>query len=272
MALYLRLLAASIRVRMQYKLDFLFTTLAYAVLTMADFLTVAAILYRYRAVAGWNIYEVATLSGVASSAYGLYRVFGGELDGFERYLVTGEFDTLLTRPWPTLASLLARNFDLGRAGALLQGLLVLTIGLRGIGLKGIGLRGIGLNDSGLSPWMAAYVYLLPVAGGCIFIGLSLAAAAAGFWLTRIYELQIFVLNAPQAAANYPQDLFPAWMRRLFLGVLPVSAMGYVPMRFALGKGGSAWSLAVPFVAAALTLWVAYRFWLWGERHYQSTGS
>lgn len=260
MALYLRLLGASIRSRMQYKWDFLLTSILYALITAVEFLTVAAILYRYRSVAGWNIYEVALLSGIASASHGLYRVFAAELDGFERYLVNGEYDGLLTRPWPPLATLLARNFDLGRIGAPLQGYLVITIGLRGV------------LEQGIPTWLAVYIYTLPLAGALIITAISISVAAAGFSLTRINDLQTFALNAPVTAAAYPADIFPRWLRALLTYLLPVTAMGYIPVRYGLGKGGTAASLLVPFLTAAIALIVALQLYRLGERRYQSTGS
>jgi ABC-2 type transport system permease protein len=257
MALYFRLIWAGIRSRMQYKLDFFLSTILYAAITVVDFLTVAAILYRYHAINGWNVYQVAVLAGTASASYGLYRVFCSELDGFERYLVTGEFDTLLIRPWPTLASLVSRNFDLGRVGALLQGLVVLTVGLNGAGVPG---------------WVRVYAYFLPLAGACIITALGLASAAAGFWLTRIADLQTFVINAPNTAASFPTDMFPRWLRYVFSTLLPTTFVAFVPMQYALGKGGQSYYLLAPFAVAALALLVSYRLWRFGERRYQSSGS
>ncbi|HYF75604.1 MAG TPA: ABC-2 family transporter protein [Symbiobacteriaceae bacterium] len=257
MALYLRLLGAGVRARLQYKFDFLFTTVLYGVITAIDFLTVAAILFRYSSVAGWNVYEIALLSGMASASNGLFRVLGSEVTLFERYLVTGEFDNLLIRPWPTLASLLTRNFDIGRVGAFLQGLLLVVVGLNGVGAP---------------VWLWVYCLVVPFAG-CLVIGaIYLAVAAAGFWLTRIDELQTFAVNAPLAAVNYPQEIFPKALRWLFLSLLPMAAIGYVPLSYALGKGGSVLGLVVPFLAAGASVAVSVRLWGWGERRYQSTGS
>lgn len=257
MQLYFRLLGAGLRSRLQYKFDFLVTTILYGLITAIDFLTVAAILFKYKQVGGWNVYEVALLSGLASSSNGLFRVFGSEVTLFERYLVTGEFDNLLTRPWPTLAMLLSRNFDIGRIGAFLQGLVLMVVGLRGVGAPW---------------WLWAYCFVVPLAG-CLVIGsLYLAVATAGFWITRIDELQNFAVNAPMAAAMYPQEIFPRALRWLFLSLLPIAAIGYVPLQSALGKGGSPLGLLVPFLAAALSVTVTLRLWRWGERHYQSSGS
>ncbi|MFZ5814034.1 MAG: ABC transporter permease [Bacillota bacterium] len=260
MDIYLRLLAAAIRSRMQYKWDFILTGIFYAMITAVDFLTVAAILYRYRSVSGWNVYEVAVLSGLATTSHGLYRVFAAELDTFEKYLINGEYDSLLIRPWPPLLSLLARNFDLGRISAAAQGFLVLSIGLSGV------------IAQGAPTWLVLYACIVPFAGAVIISAIAIAVAGAGFYLTRISELQIFAVNAPVAAANYPAEIFPRWLRGLLTGLLPVATIGYIPVRFALGKGGTALSLAAPFVAAVLALTVALHLYRIGERHYQGTGS
>ncbi|MFZ5826825.1 MAG: ABC transporter permease [Bacillota bacterium] len=260
MVLYFRLLGASIRSRMQYKWDFLLTAVLYALITAVDFLTVAAILHRYHSVAGWTLYEVALLSGLASASQGLYRVFAAELDTFDKYLVGGEYDGLLIRPWPPLLSLLARNFDIGRIGAAVQGYLVITIGLAGV------------LAQGAPGWLAFYVYLLPLSGAVIVTAISIAVAGIGFFITRINDLQTFAIGAPITAAAYPADIFPRWLRGLLTGLLPVTAIGYIPVRFALGKGGTLLHLAVPFLAAAAAITVALHVYRWGERRYQSTGS
>lgn len=260
MRLYLRLLGAAIRGKMQYKWDFVFSTLLYAVLTAIDFLTVAIILLRYEVIAGWSLYEVALLAGVAAASYGLYRVFAAELDAFERYLVGGDYDSLLIRPWPALLSLLVRTFDLGRVGAILQGYLVLSLGLAGV------------RGQGAPAWLALYAYLLPLAGALTIAAIAIAVAGIGFYLTRISELQIFAINASMAAANYPSLIFPRWMRGLLTGLLPVTAFTYIPLNYALGKGGTPLSLLTPFWVAPLACLVALQIYRVGERRYQSTGT
>lgn len=260
MRLYFRLLAAALRARMQYKFDFVLSAVLYGMGTALDFLFVATVLYHYKVISGWNLYEVALLSGVATSAFGIYRVFAAEIDHFDRYLIHGEFDSVLIRPWPTLATVIAHDFDLGRIGALAQGLLVLGIGL------------VGVLRQGAPAWVAGYIFLLPLAGACVLTALAVASSAAGFWLTRVGELLTFTISAPTAAGQYPADIFPRWLRELLTFVLPVTTFTYLPLRAALGKGGSLSLLLLPFLVAPVALYLSTRFWGWGERHYQSTGS
>ena len=261
MALYSRLAKASIRARMQYRANFILTVLMDGALFAMDFLLMAAILYRFDSIGGWSVFEIGLLYGAASMARGVYRTFGYELHRFESYIAEGHFDTLMVRPWPTLLVLLTRNLDIGRLGAAAQGALVLGISCHAL-----------IKAGSLSAGAMAYVWILPLWGAAIFFAISLATSASAFWLTRIADLQVFTMYAPMNAASYPLGIYPASLRALLHTALPVAFAGYVPIRFLLGKGGSAFDLVTPVLVAMAALYVSYWFWRLGESGYQSTGS
>lgn len=259
--LYLRLAAASLQARMEYKLNFALTTFLYGILSVVDMVLIAALLTRFRTVGGWSLAEVALLYGLSSAAMGIFRTFAPEVDNFERYIVQGEFDGLLLRPWPSLFVLLTRNVDIWRIGWAMQGYLVATVAALAL-----------IRSDSMAPWALGYLWLLPLAGCGIFFALALVTAALAFWVERINELQVFTLHAPQNASGYPLHIYPRWLRWLFSSAVPVAFVNYVPVRYLLGKGGSGLDLFVSPMVAAIALWVAYRFWCWGESRYQSTGS
>lgn len=258
--IYLRLLAASVRGQMQYRFDFIISTLLNALLTIMDFGTVAVILLRFKEVGGWTLPQVALLAGIPSAAWGLYRTFASELHEIEPHLVSGSFDSFLTRPYPPLLLLVAQRFDLGRIGGILQGVLVLGTGLW------------YFLTSGGAPLAALYILTLPLAAFGIMVGISLATAGIGFWIIRVEQLQHFVQGAPMAAANYPLTIFPSWLRRVLTYILPTGAWAFYPLQYLLGKGGTALALGAPYLAAALVVLVGYTIWRAGLNRYQSTGS
>lgn len=252
---------AGIRERMQYKFSFVVSTLIRAVSMATDFALVAVILYRFRFIDGWDIYQVALLYGLASAANGLFRTVANEIEGFENYLINGTFDSLLIRPWPTLFTLLARKMDFNRLGTLAQGVLIAIIGAAKL-----------LERGQLLPWQLLYVAVLPFLGAMILLAIVTFTAALGFWLIRIDELQVFTLYAPLTASYYPLSIYPGWLRGLLYTVLPMAFINYVPVLYLLGKGGGPWSLAASPAVAVLACVIAYRFWLFAERRYHSTGS
>ncbi|WP_246625043.1 ABC transporter permease [Fictibacillus nanhaiensis] len=261
MHLYLKLLSGSLRSRMQYKMNFLISSLSYALIMAVDFILLAAILQRFDDVKGWNLYEVGLLYGISSVAITLYRVFGVEIHNFERYMVEGEFDSLLIRPVSPLSLLLTKNLDLSRIGGTLQGVIILIISI------------IGLHEKSVDTFfLILYLPVSILSGVVICFSLGLLTATIAFWTQRIKDFQTFTLYAPFNAANYPMNIYPGWLKLIFFTVIPVGFMNYTPVLFLLNKGGDLWNLLLPPAVAFVFLFIAYRFWQFGIRHYHSTGS
>lgn len=76
---YVRLAGASLQAKMEYKLNFLLSTLLYALLSAVDMLLLAAVLSRFHSVGGWDVYEAALLYGLSSAGMGLYRALTAEV-------------------------------------------------------------------------------------------------------------------------------------------------------------------------------------------------
>lgn len=257
--MYAKLVLASLRSLMQYRFSFVFSLFVNVLVTIADFLVVLAILYNFRSIGGWNTAQIAALYGVATAALGIYRTFGSELQNFQNYIVSGEFDGLLLRPWPTLLVLLSRRVELFRLGAVLQGYTALVIALAYLG--------------GPAEFGGSYIYMLalPILTSGIYFAISIATASIAFWTGRIRELQVFTIYGPSTAASYPTSIYPRFIRFL-LTALPVCFVGYMPLRVTLGLGGEKWHLITPLLATVAALTVSLWLWRRGERAYHSTGS
>ncbi|MDR7071867.1 ABC transporter permease [Fictibacillus barbaricus] len=261
MNLFIKLVSGSIRSQMQYKINFLVSSLSYALIMAVDFILLAAILHRFDNVKGWNLYEVGLLYGISSVAITLYRVFGVEIHNFEKYMIEGEFDSLLIRPVSPLSLLLTKNLDLSRIGGTVQGVLILAISIIGLSLKDF--------DMFL---LLVYLPISIFSGLIICFSLGLLTATIAFWTQRIKDFQVFTLYAPFNAANYPMNIYPGWLKLIFFTVIPVGFMNYTPILFLLNKGGTVWNLALPPAVALVFLFLTLRFWQFGIRHYHSTGS
>ena len=257
--LYRRLVAASWRAALQYKFSFLVSIFFNFWLSVTDLLVVLTIVYSTNTVGGWNLAQIGVIYGVVGIGKALFRTFGSELHMFQDYVIRGEYDGILLRPWPSLLVLLSRRFEFFRLGGVLQAGAALLLSLHYLG----GPRVLG--------WKYFYLLLLPLTGTVIIFAISVAIAACAFWFGRIRDLQTLAFYAANYAASYPTSIYPGWMRTL-LTLIPVTFVGYIPVKFALGLGGSAWYLVLPWIVAALTWVLSLLLWRAGEAAYQSSGS
>ncbi|HEU4962946.1 MAG TPA: ABC-2 family transporter protein [Bacilli bacterium] len=261
MALYWKLIRASVAAQMEYKFSFLFSTLLMMVLQALDFLLIAAILLKFDTIKGWNLYEVGYLYAISMMVLSLYRTLCNEIHAFEKYTVQGEFDQLLTRPVSPLLNLFSRSLYLHQIGGFLQGIVVLAVSLW------------GLYGQGVS--VAKALWFLPVSivsGSLIVLALGLATATIAFWTVRIADFLPFTVYAPINASSYPMHIYPGWLKGLLFSVLPVAFIAYVPSLYLFDKGGAWWYLLLTPLVAAVALGLALAFWRFGIKRYHSTGN
>ncbi|MBA4495322.1 ABC transporter permease [Paenactinomyces guangxiensis] len=261
MKMYWTLLTASIRSRMQYKINFLLSAAANGLIMVIDFVLLAAILLRFDNILGWSIYEIGVLYGISSVSISAYRLIAPEIHNFDKYMIDGEFDSLLIRPVSPLTLLISKNLDFSRLGGMVQGGLILLISFSRLSLS--------------PPDLLLLVLYTPIAllsGFLISFALGLMTATIAFWTQRVKDFQSFTLYAPFNAANYPISIYPGWLKIIFFTVLPVGFMNYLPATFLLHKGGDLWDLVISPVFAVLFVVLSLKFWRFGIQFYHSTGS
>ena len=128
-------------------------------------------------------------------------------------------------------------------------------------------------------WNAVKILYLPVLtiSQILFFGaLFIIGATTTFWTTERLE----VLNAFTYGGNevmsYPMYIFPRPIRWIFTFLVPVIFMSYFPAVYILEKSDpfnapTFFSFLAPLVAIGM-FFLAMRFWHFGIRNYQSTGS
>lgn len=258
--LYRTLVAATLQARLAYRWNFVSSLLLAMLMLTAELLIVLFIVTRVHGIGGWNAGQILVLVGFAQATAGMYRVFAAELHNFDRYLVNGEFDSILTRPAAPLFILITRSVDPEQGGWIVQGVVVLLVG-------------IWRSGAFSHPWLAAASAVTGlVTGGAVFFALVTATATLGFWTTRIDDVQPLLLYGPETAASYPVSIYPVGIQAVFYTVIPVALGGYVPAAVMLEKGLPPAMLVASWGGALAAVGLALAFWNVGVRHYTSTGS
>lgn len=258
--LYGILIRASIRSRMQYKFNFIFSSLMAAFINVVEFLLVAILLDKFGNIKGWSLYEVGYLYSVLILSKSIYRSLASDVHHIERYLVSGEMDQLLIRPIPILLALMTQNFTI-MLGEFLQGIIILVISMQGLFAAGqITVASIPLT------------VLIILSGAVVLFTIGLVSATMGFWITRVRDLQNITEDASHTAARYPLLIYPKWLQLLLVSILPVGLVNYIPSLYILRGQYGPWVLVLTTALAAFALWLGLRFWRMGLSKYQSTGN
>lgn len=258
---YRVLVMASLKARAAYRFNYVLSITMQMLLSFAELAVVLLIVHRVHTIGGWNADDITFLFGLVVFSSGVYRIFASEFHDFDKYLVNGEFDAVLTRPAPTLLTLMARSIDVEHSGRLIQGLVVLVVEFVRLGPQ--------LHFGFMTILLVAYAI---VCGSVIWVAMVIAVATIGFWTTRIDDLQPVFLYGPETAVSYPLTIYPRAIAALFYSIMPVGFGSFVPAAILLRKGMSPalWPVCGGIAVCAIAL--ATLFWGVGVRRYTSSGS
>lgn len=263
--LYRRLLGVQIRSQMQYRTSFLFDAMASGLIVLTEFGSVALVLQRFENIRGWELAEIAFLYGLVELSFGFMDMLFSGFDppNFGRGVRQGTFDQLLLRPINITAQVLGSDLQLRRLGRI-------TFGI------GIFILALTLNDI---VWTVPKLLYLPIVIASLvafFGGLFIAGSTITFWTVDSIEVMNMLTYGGSFTISYPMTIYPDWLRRFFTYVVPAIFLNFFPTLYFLGKPDPFdFPVIAPFLSPLVgfsTLWLALRFWRFGIRHYQSTGS
>ena len=257
-----RLVGAQVRSQLQYRLSFALDLVGTFWISFIDFLVVLVIFRNVPRLATWSVHEVAFLYALSSITFAATDMVIGHLDQFPQKIRDGNFDILLVRPRGTLFQVTASDFTLRRVARILQGAIVLVYALQTLTIHWTPLRVLLLVAS------------LPSAA-VIFSSIWVVGACLSFWTTDGGEFTNAFTYGGTSMAQYPFDVYGAWLRRLLGFVVPLAFVCYFPALYILGKPDPLGlprflDFCSPAVAAAAAC-VAGFVWRFAVRHYRSAG-
>lgn len=260
LTLYLKLVSISFRGQMQYRLSFLMLLLAYFIATFVEIFGIWVLFSRFQILKGWTIKEIALIYGVIHMGFSLAESTARGLDKFGEFVKRGDFDRLLLRPLSPLVQMAASEVQLMRLGRFLQGFLVLVWGCREIGFSFFSLSTL-------------YLIFCVIATAMLFYGLIIVQATICFWTTETLEMMNVVTFGGVEAGQYPMSIYNVYFQRFFTFIVPLSCVAYFPISVLLEKQELwSWAGLLAPCAGIVFFYFSCRFWNFGVRHYQSTGS
>ena len=262
MKFYLRSIILYIKSRLEYRHFFWTSILSIFLLQFARFGLLWVILNRFKLINGWNIYEVGFLFSLWLIAHGITTIFFRQLWSFDRYVQRGELDKYLLRPYSLLLQLSSSRLEPIGLGDLTPGIIIFIYSVNGLNIDFTFLKGLFLSS---------------VILGAVLIETSIALVVAtlSFWLVKTRSLNLLFSETEEHIIRYPISIYSKPMILIISFVIPLAFMNYFPSQVFLGRSDYIFSPALgymtPIVGITLFL-IALKFWNFGIRHYQSTGS
>jgi ABC-2 type transport system permease protein len=263
--LLFRLLRIQIRSQLQYPLSFALEVVSGVIIMGFFFVALALTFTRFDNIGGWTLGEVAFVWGITEFSFGtMDMIFSGfDYDTFGPMIRKGRFDQLLLRPVNITLQVFGSRLVLRRLGRMIEGLAIFIFALTRIQVDWTALK-------------AAYIPVLMASQVIFFGSLFIIGATTTFWtLERLEILNIFTYGGSEIM-SYPMHIFPRPIRLLFTYLVPAIFLSYYPAVYILGKPDPLHAphfvyFIAPFISI-LMFWLALKFWRFGIRNYQSSGS
>lgn len=263
--IYFRLIAASLRSQLQYRVSFLLDALGAFLATFVEFAALALAFGRFGGLGGWSIWQIAFLWGLTEAAFGLMDMLFSGFDpaSFSQHVRRGTLDQILLRPVNLIVQIFASEFVLRRVGRILEGGLIFALAVANLSLD-------------WTPVKIAYLPLVFASAVAFYGALFVFGATLSFWTTEALEIVNIFTYGGTTMASYPMNIYTDWLRRIFTYVIPTALIIYYPALFFFDlpdpAGLPVWvSFLAPLAGFGL-LALAFLGFRFGLRRYASTGA
>lgn len=258
-----RIAGIRLRGQMAYRGSFVMQLLSNFLVHAAEVLAMFAMFYRFDNLGGWTLGDVAFLHGVSMIAFGVGDLLTVGMDRVAPQIREGEFDRTMLRPMSTWMNSAVSDFSLRHIGQVMQGILVFAWSLTAI-------------ETTWSASRALVLLIMLVSGIVLYMALFTIEAILAFWTTNGVEAVNAFTYGGSDLAEFPLHIYGRFLRFLFLWIIPIGFISYLPSLYILDKDDP---LNLPFALQFIgpvfvLLFVAVVSWGWnqGIRHYRSTGS
>lgn len=258
--LYFRYVGVAFRSQMQYPASFIMQVLGSLTLQITHLVALVMLFDRFDTLGNWTLQQALIFQGMAHMASALAMIYMRGLMNVGNMVQRGEFDRILLRPRSTVLQAMGSDLQFMRLGEMINGLVPFTIGV-------IMVRP-GWN---IADWLLLIASV--TLGSLTYAGIALVRAAVSFFTVESLEFFNIFIYGGREANSKPMDIYIGWFKTLFVYVIPLGAINYLPMSVLLDMHYVPDWLAYlsPLMGAAFFA-VCLVAWHFGVRHYRSTGS
>ncbi len=258
LSLYWLFLKQRIKALMEYRANFIIGASSTIFLQASSILAIWVVMQKVPTLNGWNYDQILLVYGLITLAKSINHMFADNLWTLGRvYIRSGGFDRFLVRPINPLFHLLADRFCQDGVGNFLVGAALVVKSTLSLHI--------------VWTWDKALMMVVTIiSGGLIFIAINLLTCVSAFWIVDSVPVTRLIFDN-HLFAQYPLTIYPKAIGILLTWVVPYGLTSFYPASYLLNRASGALAWLSP-LAAVILLLIGYRFWVFGLRHYNSTGT
>ena len=256
--LYFLIEAQYIKGRLQYRVDFLISSIGMFFSSLATLGIFWVIFNSIPSLAGWTFMEMVFIYAFYMIAISPMQILFDNIWFLRFHVQSGTFLKYYFRPMDMLFYYMSERFDIKGLTQLAAGIILLVYASVQLGLK-------------WSAWKLLLLLVTLSSASLVLIALVVMAGCSSFWLVNSYPVLALAWRLREFAP-YPLSIFDGIFRFAFTFIMPIGFIAFYPAQFFLRPAEiSPWVYLTPVIGIGLFA-LAYRVWVLGVNSYSGTGS
>ncbi|SCZ09503.1 ABC transporter permease [Alkaliphilus peptidifermentans] len=261
--LYKEFIKIYLKSKLEYRFSFFMDLFIQIFTYTINYISIWIILSRFNNIFGWTFYEIMLLYNLNLFTYGISGLFiWGPMRQLEEMVVTGSFDSILSKPMNPFVHIIFRQFQHAFIGHVILGIIIFIISF----------NKLNIEFSILS--MILFTTVI-IGGVLIHSSIMIFTGSICFWVgksnslvdTTVYGLRFFL--------DYPISIYHRWVQIFLTFIVPYGFVNYYPAHVFLNKGDVVFNEYLKYgtpIVGVIVFAFSYLIWNVGINKYSSAGS
>ncbi len=258
MSLLVNYMVMHLKVKMQYKVSFVFTMITQLLTVFVEIFVLKSMFSKFSLLDKFNIYELYFNFSIIWLGYSLAQLLGRGFDKFSNLIVDGSFDLLLIRPRNLYLQIIGSDIYYEKITRVLSTLVLFIYSSIKV-----------LNNFNIEK---LFMLLTMILGSFIVImSLFIIGASVTFYTIQGIEFINIFTDGTKHVCQYPMGIFNKIVRGIFTFLIPITLLNYYPIEYLTGRTTNNIYIIYPIIPCLLIIPAVLIFKV-GLKKYKSSGS
>lgn len=221
MNLYKKYLSLHLKSELEYKSSFILSFVTQSFILFCGYFVVLNLFNKFGNLQGFSVYEIMIVYSIIQFGFSINKVFNRGFDNFDKLIVSGDLDRLLTRPRNLFLQIFGWDIEYARLARVLESIIVLFIGVFKVDI---------IWDFSKIVTLILMIMTSPL----VFFSIFLVGAAFCFITIQGLEFKNVFTEGGREIAQYPISIYSEPFKIIFTIVIPFAFVNYYPLLYLLG--------------------------------------